>query len=72
METYYQRNNEKRQRALNITWQKGVRDVRILVTPVSPQRFLTKKKIVGLRLRVATDIAQLLEHRTEREVEQWR
>ena len=69
METNYQRNNEKRQRALNIAWQKGVRDVRILVTPVSPQRFLAKKKIVSLRLRVATDIAQLLEHRTEREVE---
>ena len=69
METNYQRNNEKRQRALNIAWQKGVRDVRILVTPVSPQRFLTEKKIVSLRMRVATDIAQLLEHRTEREVE---
>ena len=69
METNYQRNNEKRQRALNIAWQKGVRDVRILVTPVSPQRFLAKKKIVSLRLRVATDIAQLLEHRAEREVE---
>ena len=69
METNYQRNNEKRQRALNIAWQKGVRDVPILVTPVSPQRFLTEKKIVSLRLRVATDIAQLLEHRTEREVE---
>ena len=70
METNYQRNNEKRQRALNIAWQKGVHDVRILVTPVSPQRFLTKKKkIVSLRLRVATDIAQLLEYRKEREVE---
>ena len=47
METNYQRNNEKRQRALNIAWQKIVRDVRILVTPVSPQRFLTKKKLLA-------------------------
>ena len=69
METNYQRINEKRQRALNIAWQKIVRDVRILVTPVSPQRFLTKKKIVSLRPRVATDIAQLLEYRKERGVE---
>ena len=63
METNYQRNNKKRQRALNIAWQKRVRDVRI------PSKIPHQKKIVSLRLRVATDIAQLLEHRKEREVE---
>ena len=46
-----------------------MRDRREYVMFAFPQRFLTKKKIVSLRLRVATDIAQLLEFRKEREVE---
>ena len=65
METNYQRNNEKRQRALNIAWQKGVRDVRILVTASQLSKIPYQKKFGRLRLRVATGMAQLPKHRTE-------
>ena len=54
-------------KSVNELW--TLRDRREYVMFAFPQRFLTKKKIVSLRLRVATDIAQLLEHRKEREVE---
>ena len=44
METNYQRNNEKCQWALNIAWQKGVRDVRILVTASQLSKIPYQKK----------------------------
>ena len=65
METNYQRNNEKCQWALNIAWQKGVSDVRILVTASQLSKIPYQKKFIRLRLRVATDMAQLPKHRTE-------